>query len=241
MAEKKTLGIIGGMGPMATAYLLQLIIEMTDAKTDQEHLDVIVFNRPAVPDRTAYILDNTKPSPLPVLRDAAQKLTGLGAGVLCAPCVTSHYFYEALSKGIPVPFVHMLRETAEELRRAGRRKTGVMATTGTVRMGLFQSALGEAGIEAQLPSPACQELVMSMIYDEIKAGKPASPEKFQAAEEELYAQGCDSIVLGCTELSLIKKSAPLGPGYLDALEVLSKRCVQLCGGALKPEYENLLT
>ncbi len=241
MAEKKTLGIIGGMGPMATAYLLQLIIEMTDAKTDQEHLDVIVFNRPAVPDRTAYILDNTKPSPLPVLRDAAQKLTGLGAGVLCAPCVTSHYFYEALSGRIPVPFVHMLRETAEELRRAGRRKTGVMATTGTVRMGLFQSALGEAGIEAQLPSPACQELVMSMIYDEIKAGKPASPEKFQAAEEELYAQGCDSIVLGCTELSLIKKSAPLGPGYLDALEVLSKRCVQLCGGALKPEYENLLT
>ncbi len=241
MVEKKTLGIIGGMGPMATAYLLQLIIEMTDAKTDQEHLDVIVFNRPAVPDRTAYILDNTKPSPLPVLRDAAQKLTGLGAGVLCAPCVTSHYFYEALSGGIPVPFVHMLRETAEELRRAGRRKTGVMATTGTVRMGLFQSALGEAGIEAQLPSPACQELVMSMIYDEIKAGKPASPEKFQAAEEELYAQGCDSIVLGCTELSLIKKSAPLGPGYLDALEVLSKRCVQLCGGALKPEYENLLT
>lgn len=178
---------------------------------------------------------------MPVLRDAAQKLTGLGAGVLCAPCVTSHYFYEALSGGIPVPFVHMLRETAEELRRAGRRKTGVMATTGTVRMGLFQSALGEAGIEAQLPSPACQELVMSMIYDEIKAGKPASPEKFQAAEEELYAQGCDSIVLGCTELSLIKKSAPLGPGYLDALEVLSKRCVQLCGGALKPEYENLLT
>lgn len=241
MAEKKTLGIIGGMGPMATAYLLQLIIEMTDAKTDQEHLDVIVFNRPAVPDRTAYILDNTKPSPLPILRDAAQKLTGLGAGVLCAPCVTSHYFYETLSKGLSVPFVHMLRETAEELRRAGKRKTGVMATTGTVRMGLFQSALGEAGIEAQLPSPACQELVMSMIYDEIKAGKPASPEKFQAVEGELYAQGCDSIVLGCTELSLIKKSAPLGPGYLDALEVLSKRCVQLCGGALKTEYENLLT
>ena len=60
-------------------------------------------------------------------------------------------------------------------------------------------------------------------------------------EGELYAQGCDSIVLGCTELSLIKKSAPLGPGYLDALEVLSKRCVQLCGGALKTEYENLLT
>ena len=61
----KSLGIIGGLGPMATAYLLQLIIEMTDAKTDQEHLDVIVFDRPSVPDRTSYILDPEKPSPLP--------------------------------------------------------------------------------------------------------------------------------------------------------------------------------
>lgn len=241
MADKKTLGIIGGMGPMATAYLLQLIIEMTDARTDQEHLDVIVFNRPAVPDRTAYILDSAKPSPLPVLRESAQKLAGLGAGVLCAPCVTSHYFYEALSESVSVPFVHMLRETAAELKQAGKRKTGVMATTGTVRTGLFQDALSGVGIEAVLPSPACQELVMSIIYDEIKAGKPASPEKFQAVERELYARGCDSIVLGCTELSLIKKGTPLGPGYLDALEVLSKRCVQLCGGALKPAFENLLT
>ena len=63
MPGRKTLGIIGGMGPMATACLLQLIIEMTEARTDQEHLDVIVFNRPAVPDRTAYILDRSKPSP----------------------------------------------------------------------------------------------------------------------------------------------------------------------------------
>lgn len=241
MAERKTLGIMGGMGPMATAYLLQLIIEMTDAKTDQEHLDVIVFNRPAVPDRTAYILDPTKPSPLPVLQASARSLEQLGVGYLCAPCVTSHYFHREISGCVHVPFVNMLRETAAELHGAGRQKVGIMATTGTVRTGLFQSALSEFGLQALLPSPACQELVMALIYDEIKAGLPADPEKFARVAEELYAAGCDSIVLGCTELSLIKKTTPLGAGYLDALEVLAKRCVQLCGGALKPAYENLLT
>lgn len=241
MGERKTLGIIGGMGPMATAYLLQLIIEMTDARTDQEHLDVIVFDRPAVPDRTAYILDNSQPSPLPMLQATARTLEALGAGCLCAPCVTSHYFYGELSGAVRVPFVNMLTETAAELHRAGMRKAGVMATTGTVRTGLFQEALAGFGLQCGLPSPAGQDLVMSLIYDEIKAGKPADPAKFARVREELLAQGCDGIILGCTELSLIKKDTPLGPGCLDALEALAKRCVQLCGAPLKPAYHNLLT
>src|SRR5699024_6314586 len=134
----KTLGIIGGMGPMATAYLLELIIQMTDAKTDQEHLSVIVLDNPQVPDRTSYILDSSKPSPLPVLEHMAHTLQGIGAGVLCAPCVTSHYFYEELAGSVTVPFVHMVKETARELRLAGKQKAGILATTGTVQTGLFQ-------------------------------------------------------------------------------------------------------
>ena len=82
---------------------------------------------------------------------------------------------------------------------------------------------------------------MSLIYEDIKAGKPADPVKFQAVSKKLFAQGCDSIVLGCTELSLIKKTTPLGHGYLDALEVLAKRCVQACGGPLKDACQNLIT
>ena len=120
----ETLGIIGGMGPMATAYLLELVIQMTNAKTDQEHLRTIVFDNPQVPDRTAYILDREKPSPLPVLEDMAQTLERIGCGVLCAPCVTSHYFYPELSSSVSVPFLHMVEETARELQEAGRKKAG---------------------------------------------------------------------------------------------------------------------
>ena len=237
----KTLGIIGGMGPMATAYLLELIIQMTDAKTDQEHLSVIVLDNPQVPDRTSYILDNSKPSPLPVLEHMAHTLQGIGAGVLCAPCVTSHYFYEELAGSVTVPFVHMVKETARELRLAGKQKAGILATTGTVQTGLFQQALEKEGLSWAVPNEAVQKLVMSLIYDDIKAGKPADMGKFRRVSDELFDAGCDCIILGCTELSLVKKDTPLGQGYLDALEVLSKRCVETCGAPLKAQYDRLIS
>lgn len=237
----ETLGIIGGMGPMATAYLLELIIQMTDAKTDQEHLNIMVFDNPQVPDRTAYILDRSKPSPLPVLEDMAHKLETLGAQVLCAPCVTSHYFYKELSGSVSVPFLHMVEETAKELRDAGKKKVGILATTGTVKTGLFQQALEKFGMDWTVPSQLGQKLVMSLIYDDIKAGLPANMGKFRRVSDELFDAGCDSVILGCTELSLIKKETPLGHGFLDALEVLSKRCVETCGGKLKVEYRQLIS
>lgn len=236
----ETLGIIGGLGPMATAYLLQLIIEMTDAKNDQEHLDVIVFDRPRVPDRTAHILDKSKPSPLPCMTETARTLEKLGAGYLCAPCVTSHYYYKELAAAVGIPFINMVKETAEECKNAGKKKIGIMATTGTVSTGLFQSALSECGLEAAVPSDEGQAMVMSLIYDDIKAGKPADPKKFAKVTDELCGMGCDCIILGCTELSLIKKSAGLDRRYLDALEVLAKRCVTACGAPLREEFSNLI-
>ena len=100
----KTLGIIGGLGPMATAYLLQLIIEMTDAKTDQEHLDVIVFDRPQVPDRTAHILDPEKPSPLPSMTATAKTLEGLGQGACAPPALPPIISTRSLPEAFPFPF-----------------------------------------------------------------------------------------------------------------------------------------
>lgn len=236
----KTLGVIGGLGPMATAHFLRLVVEMTDARTDQEHLDVIVFDRPAVPDRTAAILNPSAPSPAPAMRATARALEGLGAGVLCAPCVTSHYFYEELTRGLRAPWVHMVRETAAELVRAGKKKPGILATTGTVAAGLFQRELERAGLGWAVPPPAGQERVMEIIYRDIKAGRPPDENAFAALAEGLAGQGCDCVILGCTELSLVKERVGLGAGYLDALEVLAKRCVEECGAPLKPAYRALI-
>ncbi len=229
----ETLGIIGGMGPMATAYLLELVIQMTNAKTDQEHLRTIVFDNPQVPDRTAYILDREKPSPLPVLEDMAQTLERIGCGVLCAPCVTSHYFYPELSSSVSVPFLHMVEETARELQEAGRKKAGILATTGTVSTGLFQRALEKFGIEWAAPSQLGQGLVMSLIYDDVKSGRDGDPQKFAAIHRDLEEQGCDCGVLACTELSVFSSQHHLPPFYLDAMAVLAERSIQACHGRLQ--------
>ena len=105
----------------------------------------------------------------------------------------------------------------------------------------YRQALEEAGVEWAIPSEAGQRLVMSLIYEDIKAGRPANMGKFQRASEELFDQGCDCVILGCTELSLVKRDIPLGHGYLDALEVLSKRCVEACGAPLKEAYRQLIS
>lgn len=233
-------GIIGGLGPMATAYLLELIIDMTDAKTDQEHLDAIIFNRPSVPDRTAYILDHSKPSPVPPMIDMAQKLETLGVCAIGTPCVTAHSFHEELQRSVNVPFINMVQETAAYLKNAGCKKAGIMATTGTVHNGLFQRALSEIGLSYALPDDAMQQYVMSLIYDCVKAGEPADMEKFRTVSDALRKEGCDAIILGCTELSIIKRDNAIGSGYLDALEVLAHAAILACGKKIKPKYISLL-
>ena len=211
---------------MATAYLLELIIQMTAAKTDQEHLSAVVLNNPQVPDRTAYILDRERPSPLPVLEGMAHALENLGCGVLCAPCVTSHYFYEELAGCVHVPFLHMVQETAKELQTAGKKRAGILATTGTVRTRLFQDAFARLGLEAVVPDEEGQGYVMSLIYEDIKAGREPDMERFTRAESSLRKKGCDACILGCTELSLIKRDHPL-PGCTDVLEVLAAAAVRV--------------
>lgn len=134
----------------------------------------------------------------------------------------------------------MVRETAAYLKEAGCKKPGIMATTGTVRMGLFQTALTDAGLSYVLPNDEMQQNVMSLIYDCVKAGEPADMVKFRAVSDALRADGCDAIILGCTELSIIKRDNELGPGYLDALEVLARACILACGKKLKPKYSSLI-
>ena len=91
--EEKTLGVLGGVGPLATIYFADLVVKMTDAKTDQEHISMVILNHGAIPDRTDYILDHSKPNPLPVMIADAKKLQAAGCDYIVIPCNTAHYFY----------------------------------------------------------------------------------------------------------------------------------------------------
>ena len=241
MDEKLTLGVIGGLGPIATAHFMELIIRMTEADTDQEHIDMILYNRPSIPDRTGYILDPTKPNPLPEMIRVGNALARQGAGLIAIPCMTAHYFHGELTRYIEAPIVHAIHETAVHLKKNGVQRVGIMATDGTIRSKLFQRELERHGLQAVIPGEEAQKCVMSIIYDDIKAGRPAQMEKFDFASRELWDKGAEAIILGCTELSLVKRDYPIGTGYLDAMEVLARTCVLSCGGKLKEEYQNLIS
>lgn len=239
--EKKILGVIGGLGPMATTHFMELVICMTDAVVDQENVDMIVYNFPSIPDRTGYILGSNLKSPLPGLLWVGRSLARQEVDCIAIPCITAHFFYEELAEEIRVPILNGISETVQHLKENGVTRAGIMATDGTIISGLFSQALLSAGITPVLPSRQRQADVMHLIYNNIKAGQSAEMERFQAVGQELRQRGAEAIILGCTELSLIKRDHDIGPGFLDSMEVLARQAVLRCGKTVKKEFHSLIT
>lgn len=238
--KKQILGVIGGLGPSATAHFMERVIAMTDAKTDQENVDMIVYNFPSIPDRTGYILGSNLKSPLPGLRSVGQALARQRVSCIAIPCVTAHYFHKELQSVIPVPILNGVAETVRLLRSHGIRKVGIMATDGTIRSRLLARELDNAGILPVIPSAQRQADVSRLIYENVKAGKPPEMDRFRRVQQELMDCGAEVILLGCTELSLIKRDEAIGPGFLDIMDVLARESVLRCGKKLRREYEDLI-
>lgn len=239
--DRKTLGVIGGLGPMATAYFMELVTAMTDVTCDQDHLPMVICSAPYIPDRTAHILDNTKDDPTPVMEQVGRALLSAGAQVLAIPCITAHHFLPRLETALQAPFVNGVRETVLHLKAHGVEKVGILATDGTVRSRLLHEALEAEGLCPVVPEESAQKDVMHLVYHNIKAGRPAEMDRFYNAAESLSRQGAQVSILGCTELPLLKKVRPLGPGFIDTLEVLAQRSILACGAPLKKEFEHLIT
>ncbi|MBR0397514.1 MAG: amino acid racemase [Eubacterium sp.] len=234
------LGVIGGVGPMATAYFLERVVTMTDAETDQEHLEMLIYNRPSIPDRTAYILGESEESPVPKITESALTLQRQGADSLCILCVTAHTFYDEIVSSVSVPLIHMVRETACTLKDAGIKKAGVLATDGTISGGVFQKELLASGITPVIPSEKEQKIIMHVIYHCVKANRPVDIRGFMQVVASLQKQGAEMIILGCTELSVVKNIFHLGHGYLDVMDVLARKVILDGGKRLKPAYQELI-
>lgn len=227
--QKPVLGILGGVGPLATAYFMELIIQKTPVECDQDNIPMIVFNDPQIPDRTAFILDRDKPDPLPEMKNVAVWLEQAGADYIAIPCNTAHYFYEQIADATSIPVLNIMKETTERIVDAyGTGVTiGLLATDGTLSSGVFQEYLSNAGLDLALPTEDEQrEIVMPLIYDRIKRNLPYDPADFLHLANRMHRDGCDAIIVGCTELSVAYQNLENPPGYLvDAMDVLAERCV----------------
>lgn len=223
------LGIIGGMGPMASAVFYDMISSNTDASCDQENLNLILLSHAGMPDRTRAILSKDEAQIEEVrsklLADAIF-LQNAGCTAIAVTCNTAHYFVNMIEGELDIPFIHLIRETAEAVASEfGAKKVAVLATDGTIETRLYQDELSKRGVIAFTPKAEVQALVMHEIYECIKSGKPADEEIWQKIEEYVKAEGCEAAVLACTELSVVRKELSLGSFYFDPMDIMAERCL----------------
>jgi len=219
----KTIGILGGMGPAATVEYFRRLVAATPAAFDQAHVRILIDNNPQVPDRTDAIFGNG-PDPGPVLAAMARGLAASGADFLTMPCNTGHVFQKAIRAAVEIPFIDMIEET---VRALSVRAVGLLATSGTLRTGLYKTACDAAGIELLTPGEADQELVMDIIRRVKAGGSGASVHDYAArVVKRLAERGAQGVIAGCTEISLIPgTNMPIQ--WIDALDCLVAASMRL--------------
>jgi len=227
--QEKVVGILGGMGPEATLELFRRILKRTPAKSDQEHLRIIIDNNPKIPDRTKAILHGGE-DPLPLLKSTAQNLEKAGASFILIPCNSAHYFLGKIREAVNIPIIDMLGETVARIKE---QRVGLLAADGTAKSGLYQKYCQERGIEVLNPHNSEQEIVMKLIY-EIKSGEICSKGKDRLIKvaDGLIKRGAKAIIVGCTELSLLLKEGDIQVTLYDPLDILAQRAVELARGSI---------
>ncbi len=234
--NKKVLGVLGGMGPLATQLFYKMIIERTDANCDQDHLNMIILSHATMPDRTKEILAGRTEELFQLLLEDIKMLERNDAGIIAIPCNTSHVLIERLQKASSVPIVNMIEEAVLRIRHLHQNedlRVAILATDGTINTGLYQKTMKKYDIESVVPNTDSQKLVMKIIYDGVKKGGNIEYEDFLAIERDILGQNCKAAILACTELSCFKEMYQLPMFYLDAMDVLTEQSILACGGTLK--------
>ena len=223
------LGVIGGMGPLATVNFYERVVLNTEAKCDNEHIDMIVLNHSTMPDRTKCIIENRKAEFLESIKKDFAILENIGVEAVAIPCNTSHYFYDEFKKLTDLKIINMIEETILEVKKSGVKKISVFGTLGTLNSKVYEKYAEEYELEVKEVSEADKQAVMDIIYN-IKETNNLDNKQFT----DILNRYCDDETVGiiaCTELSLL--DFPEDINTVDALNVLVKRSIELSGAGVK--------
>lgn len=220
--------ILGGMGTMATESFVHLLNERVVTHKDQDYLNYVLFNHATVPDRTAYILDATNDSPLPYLLDDIEKQNLLKPDFIVLTCNTAHHFFDTLQAATPIPILHMPKEAVKEVMKQKEvGKVAFFGTTGSVKAGIYETQMRQAGLEVYLPTEKLQDKINHLIYHDIKENDFLNQSLYVEILKDAVDAGCKQIILGCTELSLMEASFGQDDyPVIDAQSVLVDRTIE---------------
>ena len=223
------LGVIGGMGPLATVSFYERVVLNTAAKCDNEHIDMVVLSHASMPDRTKCIIENKGGEFLEVIKKDFKILEDIGVEAVAIPCNTSHYFFDEFKKFTGIRIINMIEETILEVKKRGIEKVAVFGTLGTLNSKVYEKYANQHGLLVKEVSPEDKQAVMDIIYD-IKETNCLDGRRFV----DILSRYCDDETVGiiaCTELSLL--DIPEDINTIDALNVLVKRSIELSGAKVK--------
>jgi aspartate racemase len=241
MNENQTdyiMGVIGGMGSKSTSYFLDEVFRKTNAKTDQEHINLICLNHATIPDRTEFIKQNLSEPLVSLLKKDIQILKDLKVKFISIPCNTVFFFLEKILQEENLKIISIVGETANYISQEFKevKKVGVLATRGTVSSDIYRKALHFKNIECVYPNLQDQEKLMNIIYEQVKGGETGDIESLLDIIEKMKSSyGCDLVVLGCTELSFARRGKYIPDFCIDALDVLVEKSILLSGKEIKKE------
>ncbi|MDR0239706.1 MAG: amino acid racemase [Deltaproteobacteria bacterium] len=222
--QEKCAGVLGGMGPDATVDFMNRLIRLVDAQEDSDHIRCIVDNNPKVPSRIKALFEGGKEDPAPCLMDMARRLEVWGADFLVMPCNTAHHYHGQIQRAVRIPVLNMIELAAGAVRQTfpHLRKVGILATSATVRVGLYEKAFGALGIDTLYPDAAEQAELLDLIKS-IKAGQIGQAQRAAliATGRHVLEKGAQALVLACTELSVIAPRKDELP-FVDASQALAE-------------------
>jgi aspartate racemase len=229
VSRKPLVGVVGGMGPLATVDFLHKIVEECPADRDQDHVPVLAWNVPQIPDRQKA-LAATGESPLAALQAAVRLLEAAGATRIVIPCNTAHYWFDSLQAASTVPFIHIVDATLARLRASGSsgERVGLLATRGARDSRLYQNRLDAVGIDSVVSNDEELDSLFTPGCYAVKRGNLIEGGQFlQRAAEHLLARGATRLVLACTEVpvALASIQSPLLEISVDTNRALASACV----------------
>lgn len=234
--NNKKLGVLGGMGAKATAVFFEKVISNTLAKSDQDHINMVILNNTSLPDRTKAILEKREEDFTKAIEKDVKILEYAGVSHIAIPCNTAHYFYDQIQEMTDIPIIHMPRETAKEVyKRYGKNtKVGILATTGTINSGIYQQECIFNQLIPYTPTENIQQQVMEIIYQDVKQDLNLDGTKLEKIIRHLIdIENCHCVILGCTELSCVQLNEQILTYCIDAMDILVKVSIERLGKQVK--------
>lgn len=223
----KLLGVLGGMGPLASAYFYERVTLLTKVNRDADHINMIISSMTRTPDRTSFILGYSNDNPLQYLIKDALMLEQCGVDIIALTCNTSHYFINDLRRSVNVPIINMIELTVAYVKQKNIKKAGIMATKGTYQTKLYEQECIKHNIEPFIPCEKIQDEIMNIIYNQIKRNGTIEINSFKPIVDYFVANNCEIIILGCTELSIVEKQINLPNLIIDPINILAKYCIKI--------------